>query len=232
MVSVPNDLKNWNQLMDWVDDPLLRADPSLAEGGKRQQQRDFILDRLSTWSKNHNKEELVVGAQARRVPASPVATVLDLANDPQLMARGFLQKINHPQFGEIMFPMGTTAHSYGITLTPAPALGQHTVAVLSELGYAPSEIQALVESSGMTTADSLGVGDQLILAEYGPLTIVDTVRWAGAQENPERVHFDREFVRENSRMRTFIASGGYRQALLARALTGRIGLHGRLLKLG
>ena len=82
MVSVPNDLKNWNQLMDWVDDPLLRADPSLAEGGKRQQQRDFILDRLSTWSKNHNKEELVVGAQARRVPASPVATVLDLAVIP------------------------------------------------------------------------------------------------------------------------------------------------------
>ena len=83
----------------------------------------------------------------------------------------------------------------------------------------------------MTTAGSLEVGDQLISAEYGPLTIVDTVRWAGVQENPERVHFDREFVRENSRMRTFIASGGYRQALLARALTGRIGLHGRLLKL-
>lgn len=146
MVSVPNDLKNWNQLMDWMDDPVLRADPSLAEGSKRQQNRDFILDRISAWSKNHKKEELVVGAQARRVPASPVATVLDLANDPQLTARGFLQKMDHPQLGEITFPMGTTAKTFGVTLTPAPTLGQHTASVLAEIGYAPAEVRAMVES--------------------------------------------------------------------------------------
>jgi crotonobetainyl-CoA:carnitine CoA-transferase CaiB-like acyl-CoA transferase len=146
MVSVPNDLKNWNQLMDWMGDPVLRADPSLADGGKRQQNRDFILDRLSTWSKNHKKDELVVGAQARRVPASPVATMLDLANDPQLMARGFLRRMDHPAFGEINFPMGTTAQTFGVTLAPAPTLGQHTASVLAELGYAPAEVQALVES--------------------------------------------------------------------------------------
>jgi acyl dehydratase len=75
------------------------------------------------------------------------------------------------------------------------------------------------------------VGDELVTAEFGPLTIADTVRWAGVQENVERLHFDREFARENSRLRTFIASGGYRQALLARALTDRIGPRGKLLKL-
>ena len=83
----------------------------------------------------------------------------------------------------------------------------------------------------MRDAENLNVGDELVAAEFGPLTIVDTVRWAGVQENTERVHFDREFVRENSRLRTFIASGSYRQALLARALTDRIGLRGKLLKL-
>ena len=75
------------------------------------------------------------------------------------------------------------------------------------------------------------IGEELIAAEFGPLTIVDTVRWAGVQENVERLHFDREFVLENSRLRTFIASGGYRQALLARALTDRIGPRGKLLRL-
>jgi acyl dehydratase len=82
----------------------------------------------------------------------------------------------------------------------------------------------------MTPADCK-VGNELITAEFGPLTIADTVRWAGVQENVERLHFDREFARENSRVRTFIASGGYRQALLARALTDRIGRRGKLLKL-
>jgi len=146
MVSVPNDLKNWTQLMDWMGDPVLRADPSLAEGAKRTQNRDFILGRISEWSKRNKKEDLVVGAQARRVPASPVATMLDLAADPQLIARGFLRKMDHPQFGEITFPNGTTAQSFGVALTPAPTLGQHTTAVLSELGYSPAQVQALVES--------------------------------------------------------------------------------------
>jgi acyl dehydratase len=82
----------------------------------------------------------------------------------------------------------------------------------------------------MTPAD-FNVGDEFIAAQFGPLTIADTVRWAGVQENVERLHYDREFARENSRLRTFIASGGYRQALLARAVTDRIGPHGRLLKL-
>jgi acyl dehydratase len=82
----------------------------------------------------------------------------------------------------------------------------------------------------MTGAD-FNVGDEFAAGEFGPLTIADTVRWAGVQENVERIHFDREFARENSRLRTFIASGGYRQALLAQTLTDRLGARGRLLKL-
>jgi formyl-CoA transferase len=143
MISVPNDVKNWQQLMDWVNDPELKADPTLAEGGRRQEKRDFILDRLSQWSKKHGKEELVVGAQNHHVPASPVATVLDLARDPQLMARGFLQKVEHPQFGSILYPVGATAAVTGSSIAPAPRLGEHTAAVLAELGYAKADIEAL-----------------------------------------------------------------------------------------
>jgi len=145
MISVPNDMKNWNQLMDWIDDPVLRSDPSLAEGSKRQQHRDFILGRLSEWSKNLKKEELVVGAQKQRIPASPVATMLDLADDPQLISRRFLQDVDHPLFGKTLFPMGASATTFDVVLSPAPSLGQHTVAILDELDYSQPEIQALFE---------------------------------------------------------------------------------------
>ena len=75
------------------------------------------------------------------------------------------------------------------------------------------------------------LGDKIDAVGYGPLTLVDTVRWAGIQENPERVHWDREFAREHAKLPTFIASGSYRQALLVRTLTDWIGPLGKLRKL-
>jgi acyl dehydratase len=80
----------------------------------------------------------------------------------------------------------------------------------------------------MIDPENIAVGAAIPAASYGPLTIIDTVRWAGVQENSEQVHWDREFVREHSKLRTFIASGAYRQALLARTLTDWIGPHGWL----
>lgn len=79
--------------------------------------------------------------------------------------------------------------------------------------------------------EDVRVGDEIPASEYGPLTIVDTVRWAGVQENAERLHWDRDFARSHSGMRTFIASGGHRQALLTRTLTDWIGPRGMLRKM-
>jgi len=149
MISVPNDDKGWARLMDWVNDPVLLADASLAEAGGRQAKRDFILDRLTEWSRRHKKEKLVVEAQGQHIPASPVATVLELARDPQLMARSFLQAMDHPDFGNILFPVGAIACVSGVSPAPAPRLGQHTAAILAELGYSDSEAQALRESDAL-----------------------------------------------------------------------------------
>jgi acyl dehydratase len=79
--------------------------------------------------------------------------------------------------------------------------------------------------------ENIQVGTSLPRREYGPLTIVDTVRWAGLQENWQHLHFDRDHVRQHNGLRTFIASGGYRQALLMRLLTDWIGPRGMLRKL-
>ena len=74
-------------------------------------------------------------------------------------------------------------------------------------------------------------GTELVTREYGPLTVIDTVRWAGLQENTQQLHYDRDWVREHAGLRTFIASGAYRQALLMRMLTDWAGPRGRLRKL-
>src|SRR5574341_683835 len=79
--------------------------------------------------------------------------------------------------------------------------------------------------------DDVAVGDFVPAREYGPLTIVDTVRWAGLQENWQHLHYDRDHVREHNGLKTFIASGAYRQALLMRMVTDWIGPRGWLRKI-
>jgi acyl dehydratase len=76
--------------------------------------------------------------------------------------------------------------------------------------------------------EDIDVGDSIPVRQHGPLTIVDTVRWAGLQENSQHLHYDRDHVREHNGLKTFIASGAYRQALLMRILTDWIGPRGWL----
>ncbi len=79
--------------------------------------------------------------------------------------------------------------------------------------------------------EDVQAGAKLVSRDYGPLTVIDTVRWAGLQENTQQLHYDRDWVREHAGLRTFIASGAYRQALLMRMLTDWVGPRGMLRKL-
>jgi CoA:oxalate CoA-transferase len=124
----------WDKFLNWVQDPDLSSDPSLAQEENQHKHRDFIMDRLHAWAKRFTKEELVEEAQRRHFPASPVSTTLDLIDDPQLVARGFLKEMNHPLLGRITFPQGAIATVAGVQLSPAPRLGQHNNEILSELG--------------------------------------------------------------------------------------------------
>jgi len=145
MISVPHTPEGWAKFMDWVQDPELLSDPDLSDEAERNAKRDFILDRLETWSKRYPKEELVVEAQRRHIPASPVATPLDLVDDPQLLARGFLREMDHPEFGRVPFPMGAIASVRGNVPGYAPRLGEHNGQVLSGLGYSEQEQASLLD---------------------------------------------------------------------------------------
>jgi crotonobetainyl-CoA:carnitine CoA-transferase CaiB-like acyl-CoA transferase len=134
----------WTKFMDWVQDPELISDPSLAEEENQHKRRDFIMDRLDKWAARFTKTELVEEAQRRHFPASPVSTPLDLIDDPQLIARGFLKEIDHPEFGRIRFPEGAIASLLGTELTPAPRLGEHNTAILTQLGYSAYDRETLI----------------------------------------------------------------------------------------
>jgi len=53
---------------------------------------------------------------------------------------------------------------------------------------------------------------------YGPHTLVTAVFWAGVQENPGLLHFDRDHARQFRGAKSIVASGALRQSYLARTL--------------
>jgi crotonobetainyl-CoA:carnitine CoA-transferase CaiB-like acyl-CoA transferase len=123
----------WSKFVEWIQDPELASDPTLAEEENQHKRRDFIMERLDNWAARFTKSELVEQAQRLHFPASPVSTPLDLVNDPQLIARGFLAEMDHPEFGKILFPQGALASVLGTRLGPAPKLGEHNEEVLTGL---------------------------------------------------------------------------------------------------
>jgi crotonobetainyl-CoA:carnitine CoA-transferase CaiB-like acyl-CoA transferase len=123
----------WSKFTEWVGDPELSADPTLAEEQNQHKHRDFIMQRLDAWAGRFTKNELVEQAQRRHFPASPVSTPLDLIGDPQLLARGFLSEIDHPEFGKINFPHGAIASVWGNRMKPAAKLGEHNEEILGGL---------------------------------------------------------------------------------------------------
>jgi crotonobetainyl-CoA:carnitine CoA-transferase CaiB-like acyl-CoA transferase len=149
MVSVPQSPDGWGKFVDWVQDPVLSADASLVDEAERDAKKDLIVERLGMWSKGFSKIEIVTEAQKRHVPAAPVSTPLDLVDDPQLKARGFLSETNHPDFGRILFPLGAIGSLWGNKLNPAPSLGQQNAKILAELGYKEADIQELVEGGAL-----------------------------------------------------------------------------------
>ena len=114
----------------------------------------FIAERLATrttaeWS------EILAKAD---IPASPMSSLDDLIDDPQLSAFGLISEVVHPSEGPVL-SMGAPvrwAKDPAQPYCPPPQLGQHSVEVLTEAGYSRTEIIDMVRV-GITSDGTDGV---------------------------------------------------------------------------
>ncbi len=137
--------KLWRRLCRALDRPALLEDERFATNADRVAHRDDLEALLSTEFETYTTEEALTLLEAADVPAAPVRDLAEAFEHPQVESRGMLQTVDHPRLGEI--PMaGSPMH---LSQTPTsvrrhpPDLGEHTEAVLSEIGYERETIEDL-----------------------------------------------------------------------------------------
>ncbi len=83
--------------------------------------------------------------ESAEVPCGPINSVAEALNDPQIVHRKMVRQLDHPVSGkvsQVMTPFHFKNASIKVDQAP-PLLGQHTVKILSDLGFSDEEIQNL-----------------------------------------------------------------------------------------
>ncbi|MFH1140425.1 MAG: CoA transferase, partial [Chloroflexota bacterium] len=137
----------WDRFCHTVGLDHLLKDPAYDTAEKRRQKAEEIHQMLSRQFATKPAAEWEALLKADGHTVSMVKGISEVYEDPQVVANDMFIQMEQPGLGTVTvvnvpFQMSATAHEPHLR-SPAPALGEHTVEVLQELGRSPEEIRSL-----------------------------------------------------------------------------------------
>jgi crotonobetainyl-CoA:carnitine CoA-transferase CaiB-like acyl-CoA transferase len=142
---------------DAVGRPELKTDPRFSSVPARfAHVKEYFQIRMEALKTKTTAEWLEILDRAD-VPAMPYHTLDSVLDDPHLKDVGFFEMKDHPTEGRTRSMRLPNKWSCGTRRdwSPAPKLGQQSVEILREVGYADAEIDAMI-ASGVTVDGRIG----------------------------------------------------------------------------
>ncbi len=124
----------WQRLAALID-PSLSRDARFETLAARKANEDVLEARITEWTTGRDRWELTRVLQAVGVAAFPTLTCRDIVHDEHLNARGFIERLPHPEVGiraHTGIPWRMRERSNGVTKS-SPCLGEDTELVLREM---------------------------------------------------------------------------------------------------
>jgi crotonobetainyl-CoA:carnitine CoA-transferase CaiB-like acyl-CoA transferase len=115
----------------------LAFDPALAHNDGRAARQQWLDEQIEQWTAPRSPDEVVAIMQAADVPASKIYTIRDIVADAQFAAREVIREVTLHDGSRLAVPGAVPK----LSQTPGgfegggPRLGEHTDAVLRDLGY-------------------------------------------------------------------------------------------------
>ena len=137
--------RQWQRLCDMLGAPDLAADPRFADNGRRVVNRDVLVPLLAEQFATRPASTWLPMLEAAEIPSGPVNDVAAAFASEAAVALGMRVEQEHPAWGAISqvgLPLRFSATPASIRLPP-PTLGEHSRAILAELGYDASAIEDL-----------------------------------------------------------------------------------------
>jgi crotonobetainyl-CoA:carnitine CoA-transferase CaiB-like acyl-CoA transferase len=136
---------HWQRFCEEFGRRDLLDDPDYQTNEDRVRARAALRPIVAEIVAQHKLAELAEIFDRTDIPFAPVARPGDLFDDPQLNARGRMLEIEFPGGRRAKLPrlpIEIGEHDFALR-RQSPAIGEHTAAILAELGLGPGEIAAL-----------------------------------------------------------------------------------------
>ncbi|HEX4565755.1 MAG TPA: CoA transferase [Vicinamibacterales bacterium] len=141
VLSVGND-DQFRRLARVLGRPEMASDSRFVTNADRVRNYDVLRRELTDLFASWRRADLLKALSDVGVPVSAVRTVTEALADPQVAAREMIVPLEHALAGPIRV-LGTPLKFSGTPASirlPPPALGQHTGAILRELGFASEDV--------------------------------------------------------------------------------------------